>query len=312
MKAAGDATPFVPARELEIFERLEREAHGPFPKPAIRKVFREIISASISLQRGVSVAYLGPPATYTHQAAIQQFGQMADLRPAATTDAIFAQVESGQAEFGVVPIENSSEGVVSHTLDLFVDSPLTIAAEIHVPIHHDLLSRSRRPARDPRGALAPAGARAVPRLARAEPAQRPAADHALDRAGGGAGRPQRGDRRDREPDRGRAVRPARGALRHRGPRRQHHPLPGHLGAGAAAQLARHHVDPVLDQTRPGRRALQGARAVPPARREPDPDRVAAHARARLGVRVLLRLRGPRRGREGRRRDRASCGRAAIS
>ncbi len=142
VKAKGKATPFVPGRQLEIFERLEREAQGPFPKQAIRKVFREIISASISLQRGVSVAYLGPPATYTHQAAIQQFGQMADLRPAATTDAIFAQVESGQAEFGVVPIENSSEGVVSHTLDLFVDSPLTIAAEIHVPIHHDLLSRS--------------------------------------------------------------------------------------------------------------------------------------------------------------------------
>src|SRR5262245_54173378 len=121
VKAAGNTTPFVPARELEIFERLEREARGPVPKPAIRKVFREIISASIALQRGVSVAYLGPPATYTHQAAIQQFGQMADLRPAATTDAIFTQVESGQAEFGVVPVENSSEGVVSHTLDLRED-----------------------------------------------------------------------------------------------------------------------------------------------------------------------------------------------
>jgi chorismate mutase/prephenate dehydratase len=140
LKAEGGSTPFVPARELEIFERLERQNPGPFPTAAIRAVYREIISASIALQRGVSVAYLGPPATYTHQAAIQQFGQMADLRPAATTDAIFAQVESGQAEFGVVPVENSNEGVVSHTLDLFVESPLTIAAEIHVPIHHNLLS----------------------------------------------------------------------------------------------------------------------------------------------------------------------------
>jgi chorismate mutase/prephenate dehydratase len=142
VKATGGATPFVPARELEIFERLERANPGPFPTPAIRKVFREIISACITLQRGVSVAYLGPPATYTHQAAIQQFGQMAELRPAATTDAIFAQVEAAEVEFGVVPVENSNEGVVSHTLDLFVDSPLTIAAEIHVPIHHDLLSKS--------------------------------------------------------------------------------------------------------------------------------------------------------------------------
>jgi chorismate mutase/prephenate dehydratase len=142
LKAEDGATPFVPARELEIFERLERENTGPFPTPAIRKVFREIISACITLQRGVSVAYLGPAATYTHQAALQQFGRMADLRPAPTTDAIFAQVESGQAEFGVVPVENSNEGVVSHTLDLFVESALTIAAEIHVPIHHDLLSKS--------------------------------------------------------------------------------------------------------------------------------------------------------------------------
>jgi len=141
-KAADGATPFVPGRELEIFARLEREAQGPFPRSAVRKVFREIISASIAQQRGVSVAYLGPPATYTHQAAIQQFGQMADLRPATTTDAIFEMVETDQAEFGVVPIENSSEGVVSHTLDLLVDSPLTIAAEIHVRIHHDLLSQS--------------------------------------------------------------------------------------------------------------------------------------------------------------------------
>jgi len=141
-KSADGASPFVPGRELEIFERLERQAQGPFPRSAVRKVFREIISASIAQQRGVSVAYLGPPATYTHQAAIQQFGQMAELRPAPTTDVIFEMVESEQAEFGVVPIENSNEGVVSHTLDLLVDSPLTIAAEIHVPIHHDLLSKS--------------------------------------------------------------------------------------------------------------------------------------------------------------------------
>jgi chorismate mutase/prephenate dehydratase len=133
-------TPFVPGRELDIFERLEKSNPGPFPTPAIRKVFREIISASIALQRGVRVAYLGPQATYTHQAAIQQFGQMADLIPTSTTDEIFEQVEAGLAEFGVVPVENSNEGVVSHTLDLFVDSPLTICAEIHVAVHHDLLS----------------------------------------------------------------------------------------------------------------------------------------------------------------------------
>jgi len=137
---ANAATPFVPARELEIFERLERENTGPFPTRAIRSVFREIISASISLQRGVRVAYFGARASYAHQAAIQQFGQMADLIPGATIDAIFDLVERRAAEYGVVPVENSNEGVVSHTLDLFVDSPLTISAEIHVAVHHDLLS----------------------------------------------------------------------------------------------------------------------------------------------------------------------------
>ena len=142
LKADDGSTPFVPGRELEIFERLERQSAGPFPRGGIRNVFREIISASIALQRGVRVAYLGPAATYTHEAAIQQFGQMADLLPFATTAEIFAAVEGDEAEFGVVPIENSSEGVVSHTLDLFVESPLTICAEIHVAVHHDLMSKS--------------------------------------------------------------------------------------------------------------------------------------------------------------------------
>jgi chorismate mutase/prephenate dehydratase len=142
LKASDRAAVFVPSRELEIFERLEARNPGPFPTSAIRNVFREIISASVALQRGVKVAYLGPPATYTHQAAIQQFGHMADFMPSSTIADIFESVESEGAEFGVVPVENSNEGVVSHTLDLLVESPLTICAEIHVAVHHDLLSKS--------------------------------------------------------------------------------------------------------------------------------------------------------------------------
>jgi chorismate mutase/prephenate dehydratase len=141
VKAETRTAPFVPAREIEIFERLERGNAGPFPTSAIRNVFREIISASISVQGGVKIGYFGPRATYTHQAALQQFGSMAEFRPFTTIDEIFAAVAAGEAEYGVVPVENSSEGVVSHTLDLFVESPLTIYAEIHVAIHHDLLSK---------------------------------------------------------------------------------------------------------------------------------------------------------------------------
>jgi chorismate mutase/prephenate dehydratase len=142
LKASDEAEVFVPSRELEVFERLEARNPGPFPTSAIRNVFREIISASVFVQRGVKVAYLGPLATYTHQAAIQQFGLMADFTPSSTISEIFRFVESGTVEFGVVPIENSTEGVVSHTLDLFVDSELTICAEVHVAVHHDLLSKS--------------------------------------------------------------------------------------------------------------------------------------------------------------------------
>jgi chorismate mutase/prephenate dehydratase len=145
LKAASEdtgAAVIVPARELEIFERLEAGNTGPFPSGAIRSVFREIISASVSLQQEVGVAFLGPQGTFTHQAALQQFGQMARFEPAMTTSDIFRQVETDHVDFGVVPVENSNEGIVSHTLDLFVESPLTISAEIHVPIHHDLLSVS--------------------------------------------------------------------------------------------------------------------------------------------------------------------------
>jgi chorismate mutase/prephenate dehydratase len=141
-KAKSGAAVYVPGREQEILARLEATNPGPLPRSAVRTIFREVISAAYTLERGMKVAYLGPAATYTHQAALQQFGRMADFVAATTTDEIFAAVEGGRVEYGVVPVENSSEGVVSHTLDLFADSPLTICAEVHVAIHHDLLSKS--------------------------------------------------------------------------------------------------------------------------------------------------------------------------
>lgn len=131
----------APSRELDIFERLEKHNPGPFPSEGVRNVFREIISVSYALEKGMKVAYFGPAATYTHQAAIRQFGRTVELEPMPTIAEIFEAVASKRAVYGVVPIENSTEGVVSHTLDLFVDSPLTIIAEIHLAIHHDLLTR---------------------------------------------------------------------------------------------------------------------------------------------------------------------------
>jgi chorismate mutase/prephenate dehydratase len=130
---------YVPGREQAIFERLTRNA-GPFPADGVRRVFREIISASLALEQPLKIAYLGPPATFTHQAALRQFGLSAQLVAQKSIPAVFEEVLRGRAPYGVVPVENSTEGVVSHTLDMFTRSDLKINAEILLEIEHNLLS----------------------------------------------------------------------------------------------------------------------------------------------------------------------------
>jgi len=141
-KAKAKMDLHVPQREEEILERLIRENKGRFPRNAIRPVFREIISACRSVEGPLTLAYLGPAATFTHLACIQRFGVSAHFIPVHTIAEVFAEVEKGNVEYGVVPIENSSEGVVSHTLDMFVDSELKICGEIHLQVSHSLLSKS--------------------------------------------------------------------------------------------------------------------------------------------------------------------------
>jgi chorismate mutase / prephenate dehydratase len=146
-KGAKEATGkrvYDPGRERAIIDRLQGRA-ARFPVHAIRPVFQEIISACLSLEAGVKVAYLGPEGTFTHQAVKRHFGSSAAALPAGTIGAVFAEVERREAEWGVVPVENSTEGVVNHTLDSFLDSPLTIAAEIVVPVEHCLLGRPELP-----------------------------------------------------------------------------------------------------------------------------------------------------------------------
>jgi chorismate mutase / prephenate dehydratase len=140
-KHATGGAFYVPARERAIIDRLQQANPGPFPTSAIRPVFQEVISACLSLESGVRVSYLGPEATFTHQAAKRHFGTSARMLPCGSIPGVFAEVERGAADFGVVPVENSSEGVVTHTLDSFLDSPLAIAAEIHVNVEHCLLAR---------------------------------------------------------------------------------------------------------------------------------------------------------------------------
>ena len=128
-------------REHKIYQKLARINKGPFPNSAIRPVFKEIISASLSLEHQLQVAYLGPEATFCHIAAIQQFGQSATFMQGRSLRDIFTMVERGDAEYGVVPIENTTEGVVNPTLDMFIDSPLKISAEILLGVSHHLLSQ---------------------------------------------------------------------------------------------------------------------------------------------------------------------------
>ena len=127
-----------------IFERLAKLNQGPVPDEAMQAIYREIMSCSLSLEKSLNIAYLGPEATYTHQAAIRKFGQSLLYSPQKTIKDVFSEVEKDRADYGVVPIENSTEGVVTHTLDLFVESSLKIVAQIVMPIQHCLVRNNRR------------------------------------------------------------------------------------------------------------------------------------------------------------------------
>jgi chorismate mutase/prephenate dehydratase len=144
LKSAKKDSFHVPSREREIYDRLTASNRGPFPNEGLKSVFREIISASLALEAPMKVAFFGPKATFTHQAAMQQFGLSAELVPQKSIPAVFEEVEKGRALYGVVPVENSTEGMVSHTLDMFMESELKVNAEVLLEIHHYLLSRTGR------------------------------------------------------------------------------------------------------------------------------------------------------------------------
>src|SRR4029077_840007 len=117
LKTSLDVPFSLPRRERRIAERLSASNPGPFPTEAIRSVFQEIFSACLSLEKKVRVAYLGPEGTFSHQAVKRQFGLQARATPMGTIPSVFEEVERGNADFGVVPVENTTEGIVLHTLD---------------------------------------------------------------------------------------------------------------------------------------------------------------------------------------------------
>lgn len=131
---------FVPSREREIFERIERLNPGPLSGDIVKHIFREIISACRSIEESIKVAYLGPKATFTHQASLKYFGSSVEHIPVSTIKDVFEEIIKKKADFGVVPVENTIEGVVNYTLDMFLDYDLKIIGEIILEISLHLMS----------------------------------------------------------------------------------------------------------------------------------------------------------------------------
>ena len=133
---------YRPEREAQVLRRIAEANPGPLPAAAVRTVFREIMSACLALEQPLKIAYFGPAGTFTESAAQKHFGSAPSFTPYLTIDDVFRAVESGNADYGVVPVENSTEGAVGRTLDLLVGSPLMICGEVMLRIHQNLLSKA--------------------------------------------------------------------------------------------------------------------------------------------------------------------------
>lgn len=130
---------YRPEREAQVLERIKKANNGPLADDTVAYIFREIMSACLALEKPMEVAYLGPEGTFTQAAAIKHFGGAVISVPQSTIDGVFAQVESAQCNYGVVPVENSTEGMVSHTLDAFMNSRLKICGEAELRVRLNLL-----------------------------------------------------------------------------------------------------------------------------------------------------------------------------
>lgn len=143
VKQGGRRSPvYVASRERDLVAALVAANTGPFPEAAIPHVFREIVSATRSLEERVRVAYLGPEGTFSHQATIDQFGSQVELAPMGNLEDVFSASERGEAHFGVVPVENTIEGTVNPSFDALMACEVTICGEVLVPITQNLMSRS--------------------------------------------------------------------------------------------------------------------------------------------------------------------------
>ncbi|NLC23143.1 prephenate dehydratase [Oxalobacter vibrioformis] len=142
VKIEKDLPVFRPEREAQVLRGLAERNKGPMATEDVQTIYREVMSACRALERRISVAYLGPSGTYSEQAAYEYFGRAIDIVPCASIDEIFRSAEAGTADYGIVPIENSTEGAITRTLDLLMQTPLTISGEKEIPIDLSLMTLS--------------------------------------------------------------------------------------------------------------------------------------------------------------------------
>src|SRR3954469_496353 len=142
VKAETNAPVFRPEREAQVLLSVAKNNPGPLKDHDVQTIFREIMSACRALEKRVTVAYLGPAGTFSEQAVYQQFGSAVEGLPCVSIDEVFRSTEAGTADFGVVPVENSSEGAVNRTLDLMLTTTTTISGEVSIPVHHSLMTKT--------------------------------------------------------------------------------------------------------------------------------------------------------------------------
>ena len=138
----GGGPIYRPEREAQVLRRLVDLNVGPLPAEAVTAIFRSVMSNCRALEKVVTVAFLGPLGTFSEEAANKQFGGLSSPMQCLSIDEVFRMVESGQADYGVVPVENSTEGAIGRTLDLLTATRLNICGEIELPVHHNLLSKT--------------------------------------------------------------------------------------------------------------------------------------------------------------------------
>jgi chorismate mutase/prephenate dehydratase len=144
LKASGNQGVYSPVREQAVYENVTKANKGPLSDEAIRAIYREVMSGCIRLEKSLVIAYLGPAGSFSHWAARSKFGESVDYEPVNSLDEVFEAVERGRAEYGVVPVENSTEGGIRATLARFLDTPLKACAEISREIHHSLMAKCKK------------------------------------------------------------------------------------------------------------------------------------------------------------------------